>query len=159
MKRMCGGLVSRTASLSQRIVSFTTTTASPVLSEQSVEVHDDRPFAAACADEAQEPVDESREPVLKPRHESDVHDEPHEPRDPAGEPHPVQAEDGAAAIHGGHAPEVPVLPRLWFCAASHTISNDVSSMQAGLEGNLRNAREVVVIHHVADYEHLRVTGQ
>jgi hypothetical protein len=52
MKRMGGGLLSCTASLSQRIVSYATITASPVVSEQSVEVHDDRPFAAACADEA-----------------------------------------------------------------------------------------------------------
>ena len=95
-------------------------------------------------------MDESCEPVLEPRHESDVHDEPREPRDPAGEPHPVRAEDRGAAVHGGHAPEVPVLPRIRFGAASHTISDDASSMQAGLEGNLGNAWQVVVVHHVAD---------
>ena len=86
--------------------------ASSNLRKQAVKVRDDRPFAAACADETQEPVDESCEPVLEPRHESDVHDEPREPRDPAGEPYPVRAEDRGAAVHGGHAPEVPVLPRI-----------------------------------------------
>jgi hypothetical protein len=75
------------------------------------------------------------------------------------EPQPMRAEDRAAAIHGGHAPEVPVLPRGRFGAVSHTVSDDVSSMQTGLEGNLGNAREVVVVHHVADYEDLRVAGQ
>ncbi|MFZ3241331.1 MAG: hypothetical protein WA196_13075, partial [Pseudolabrys sp.] len=62
---------------------ITTTIKSRVVSEQLVEVNDDCSFQAARAYEAQEPVDESREPVLKPRHGSDVHDEPHEPRDPA----------------------------------------------------------------------------
>ena len=138
---------------------ITTTIKSRVVSEQLVEVNNDCPFQAARAYEAQKPVDESREPVLKPRHESDVHDEPHEPRDPAGEPHPVRAEDRAAAIHGGHTPEVSVLPGSRFGALSHTISDDMSSMQTGLEGNLGNTWEVVAVHHVADYEHLRVAGQ
>jgi hypothetical protein len=58
--------------------------------------------------------------------------------------------DRGAAVHGGHAREVPVLPRIRFGAPSHTISDDASSMQAGLEGNLSNAWQVVVVHHVAD---------
>ena len=104
-------------------------------------------------------MDESREPVLEPRHERNVHDEPHEPRDPAGEPHPVRAEDRGAAVHGGHTPEVPVLPRCWLGAVLHAVPDDVSSMEPRLESDLGNAGEVVVVHHVADYEHLRVAGQ
>ena len=118
MKRMRGGFPSFIASLSQRIVSSTTPTASPVISEQSVEIHDDGAFAATCANEAQQPMDESRKPVLEPRHERNVHDEPHEPRNPAGEPNPVRAEDRGAAVHGGHTPEVPVLPSCWLGADS-----------------------------------------
>ena len=44
--------------------------------EQSVEVNDDCSFQAAFSHEGQEPIDQSREPVLEARHESDVHDEP-----------------------------------------------------------------------------------
>ena len=128
------------------------------MSEQSVEIHDDRAFAATCADEAQQPVDESRKPVLEPRHERNVHDEPHEPRNPAGEPNPVCAEDRGAAVHGGHAPEVPVLPSCWLGAVLHAVPDDVSSMETRLESDLGNAREVVEVHHVTDYEHLRVAG-
>jgi hypothetical protein len=69
-----GGLPS-----SKRIASYTMTRGS----DQLVEVNDDCSFQTACAYEGQEPVDEGREPVLEPRHESDVHDEPGEPRDPA----------------------------------------------------------------------------
>jgi hypothetical protein len=32
-------------------------------------------------------------------------------------------------------------------------------METGLKGNLGNARQIVAVHHVADYEHLRVVGQ
>ena len=80
-------------------------------------------------------------------------------RDPAGEPNPVRAEDRAAAVHGGHAPEVPVLPGGWLGAISHTISDDMSSMEPRLERDLGYTWEVVEVHHVADYEHLRVAGQ
>src|SRR4051812_40469926 len=146
------------ASSSRRIVSSRSTAASPVMSEQSVQIYDDRAFAATCTDEAQEPVNESCEPVLEPRHERNVHDEPHEPRNPAREPNPVCAEDRGAAVHGGHAPEVAVLPRYQLGAVSDTGLDDVSSMETGLKCNLGNAREVVEVHHVTDYEHLRVAG-
>ena len=129
------------------------------MSEQSIEVHDDGAFAATCANEAQQPVDESRKPVLEPRHERNVHDEPHEPRNPAGEPNPVRAEDRGAAVHGGHTPEVPVLPSCRLGAISNPGFDDVSSMEAGLKRDLGNAWEVIAVHHVADYEHLWVAGQ
>ena len=56
-------------------------------------------------------------------------------------------------------PRSRYLPRSRFGAVSHTVSDDVSSMQTRLEGDLGNAWEVVVVHHVTDYEHLRVAGQ
>jgi hypothetical protein len=56
--------------------------------KQLMGVTDDCSFQAACAYEAQQPADEKRESVLKPCHESDVYDEPDEPRDSAGEPDP-----------------------------------------------------------------------
>jgi len=129
------------------------------MSERLAEVTDDSSFEAARAYEAQEPMDKSREPVLKPRHESNVHDEPDEPRDSAREPHPMRAEDGAAAVHGGHASEVPVLPGSRGGTVSDTVSDDVAGMETGLKGNLCNAWQIVAVHHVADYEHLRVAGQ
>ena len=61
-----------------------------------------------------------------------------------------RGENALRAVHGGHAPEVPVIPRIRFGAASHTISDDACSMQAELEGNLGNDWQVVVVHHVAD---------
>ena len=129
------------------------------MSERLAEVTDDSSFEAARAYEAQEPMDKSREPVLKPRHESNVHDEPDEPRDSAREPHPMRAEDGAAAVYGGHAPEVPVLPGSRLGALSDTVSDDVGGVETGLKGNLGNAWEIVIVHHVADCEHLRMTRQ
>ena len=128
------------------------------MSEQSVEIDGDRPFGATCADEAQEPVDESCKPVLEPRHEGNVHDEPHEPRNSAGEPNPVRAEDRGAAVHSGHAPEVPVLPSCWLGAILHALPDDVSSMEPRLERDLGYTGEVVEVHHVTDDEHLRVAG-
>ena len=115
-----GGLPS-----SMRIVSYTTTRGS----EQLVEVNDDCSFRAACTYEGQEPADEGREPVLEPRHESDVHDEPDEPRDSASESHPVRAEDGAATVHGGHAPKVPVFPWNRVGTVSDTVSNGAAAFR------------------------------
>ena len=104
-------------------------------------------------------MNESRESVLEPRHERDVHGEPHEPSDPAGEPDTVCTDDRATAVHGGHAPEVPVLPRGWLGGVSrHGLPDDVSSMEPGLESNLGYTGEVIEIHHVTDHEHLRVAG-
>jgi hypothetical protein len=131
----------------------------PVVSEHSVEIHRDRPFSATSADEALEPVDDSREPVLESGHESNVHDESHEPCDPPGQPYPMGADDRAAAVYGGHAPEVPILPGSRLGAMSDALFNDVSGMETGLKRDLGNAREVVVVHHVTDDEDLRVAGQ
>ena len=103
-------------------------------------------------------MNESRETVLEARHERYVHGEPHEPSDPAGEPHPVCAHDRAAPVHGGHAPEVPVLPSCWLGAILHALPDDVSSMEPRLESDLGYTGEVVEVHHVTDYEHLRVAG-
>lgn len=154
-----GGLLRGTTLSSKRIVSYTTTRESGVVREQLVEVNHDCSFQPACAYERQEPVDESREPVLEPCHEGDVHDEPDEPRYSAREPHPVRAEDGGATVHGSHAPEVPVLPRSRIGTVSDAISDDMGGMETGLKSNLRNARQIVIVHHVADYEYLRVPGK
>lgn len=86
---------------------------------------------AGRAYEAQEPADESRESVLEPGHESDVHDEPDEPRDSAREPHFVRAEDGAATVHGGHASEVQVLPGSRLGTVSDAVSDDAGGMETG----------------------------
>ena len=124
--------------------------------EQSIKVDGDRASTAACSNEAQEPMDDSREPVLEPRQNSNMHDEPH---DPTGELDPVQADDRISAVHGGHAPEVPVLPRRRVLGLSDAVSDDVSSMDSGLKRDLGDAREVVVVHHVADDEYLRMAEQ
>src|SRR5262245_29506173 len=99
-ERLCGGLPSCNLSSRRQIASLATTPVSLIVSEQPVEIRDNRPFGATCADEAKAPVDESREPVLEPCQERNVHDEPQEPRKSAREPHPVHADDCTAAIDG-----------------------------------------------------------
>jgi hypothetical protein len=150
--------LSRTTTLSsKRIVCHATSIV--FRAEQLLEAKDNWPFEAACAYEAQEPAEESREPILEPSHESNVHDEPDEPRDSTRKPDAVRAEDSAATVHGGHAPKVPVLPGSGLGTASDTVSDDASGMETGLNGHLGNAWQIVPIHHVADYEHFRVAGQ
>src|SRR5262249_3224573 len=127
--------------------------------KQLTEVADDCSFHAARAHEAQQPMDESREPVPEPCHESDVYDEPDEPRNSARESHPMRAEDGTATVHGGHTPKVTVLPGRRRGAASNAISDGVRGMETGLKGNLGNAWQIAEVHHVANHEHLRVPGQ
>lgn len=129
------------------------------MSKQPVEVCHNRPFRVTCADKAKEPVDESREPVLEPLQERNVHDEPQEPRKPAREPHPGHADDCTVAIDGGHTAEVPKLPRNRLGAAFDAFFDDVSRMATGLKRNFGDAREVVAVHHVTDYEHFGVAQQ
>ncbi len=61
---------------------------------------------AARAYKGQEPVEQSREPVLEPRHESNMHDEPDKPCDSAGEPNPMRAEDGATTVDSRQNPSI-----------------------------------------------------
>ena len=46
------------------------------VSQQSVEICDDRAFATTRAHEAIEPVDQRPDPIGKPRQERNVHDKP-----------------------------------------------------------------------------------
>jgi hypothetical protein len=57
---------------------------------------------------------------------------------------------GAAAVNGGYAPEVSVLPGSRLGAVPDTVSDDVGGMETGLKSNLGNAWEIVVVHHIAD---------
>jgi hypothetical protein len=153
------GLPRTTALSSRRIVCHATSIVFRALGEQLLEAKDNWPFEATRAYEAQEPAEESREPILESRHEGNVHDEPDEPRDPTGKPDPVRAEDSATAVHGGHAPKVPVLPGNGLSTTSDTVSDNASGMETGLKGHLGNAWQIVAIHHIADYEHFRVAVQ
>jgi len=124
--------------------------------EQLIEVAGDCPFTATCADKAYKPVDDSGEPIPEPRQESDVHDKPDDPCDPAGEPHPAHADDRASAAHGCHAAEVPVSPRSRLGPVSDAGPDNMSSVETGLKRNLGDPGQVVAVHHVADHEYLRV---
>ena len=71
----------------------------------------------------------------------------------------MHADDCAAAIHGGHAPEVPVLPRNRFGAAFDPLSDGTRRMQTRLNGDFGNAGQIVVVHHVTNDEHLGMARQ
>ena len=104
-------------------------------------------------------MNEGGEPVLEPRHESDVYDEPDKPADSTREPHPVRAKDGGATVHRGHASKVPVLPGSRLGTFSNAVFDDTGGMEPGLKRYLGHAWQIVIVHHVADYEDLRVSGE
>src|SRR5215475_15451296 len=79
-----------------------------VVSQQPIQIDDYPAFTTPFAEEADQPVSARREPIPEPRQKCNVHHEPHEPCNPAGEAEPVHADDGTVAIHGSHAAEVSV---------------------------------------------------
>ena len=71
----------------------------------------------------------------------------------------MRAEDGIATVHGCHASKVPVLPGSRLGTFSDAVFDDTGGMETRLKRNLGNAWQIVIVHHVAYYEHLRVPGQ
>src|SRR5947208_2101737 len=71
-------------------------------------LHGQAPLGAAAAEEAERPADQRPEPVLEAGHEHDVHGQPHQPAEEAGDADAVEADDRTAARDGGHAAQVAV---------------------------------------------------
>ena len=56
-------------------------------------------------------------------------------------------------------PKGSVFPGRGLSGVSDTGCNNVRSVQTGLKGDFGNTGEVVIVHHVANDEHLRMTRQ
>ena len=115
-------------------------------------------LGAGVPDHGAAPTPQCRQPVAEAVEEADMDEEPHHPSGKAAEAQPADAHDRLEPPDGGGTAEVAVLEG--DCAAALEPPFDrVGSVQAALHGDLADARQVVEVRHVADGEHLGVTGQ
>ena len=54
--------------------------------------------------------------------------------------------------------KVPVLPGSRLGTVSDAVFDDTGGVEPGLKRYLGDTWQIVIVHHVADYEHLRVPG-
>ena len=89
-----------------------------------------------------------------------MHAQPHQPPGEAAESQALEGHDGTEASDRGHAAEVDVLERHRLVTAALQPAPDrAAGEETLLHGDLGDARKMIEAHHVADHEHLRMTGQ
>ena len=110
-------------------------------------------------EEAHRPVEQRADPVLEARQEGEVHGQPEQPADEAGDAHRAELADRVVPRYRGKAAEVPVAEGLRRGVTAKPPADLGRGVPAGLDGDLRLAGEPVQRHQVADHEYLGVPGQ
>ena len=120
----------------------------------------DRQLSAIAAEECHRPRQQSGELGLEPDEVDQVQEEPREPSNEAAELHLPDLGDRAEPRHGRHRALVEVLERFTFgrVGAFELGLDRVGGILAALDGPLRLPRNPFDGRHVADDEHVRVTG-
>ena len=124
-------------------------------------LHRDRPLVPSAAHERGQPLHQRGPPVLEARQERQVDERPHQPADEPADLQALEADDRAKARDRRHAAEIAVAKRLGphSVVALHAPFDRAGGVDARLHRHLRDPREPVQRHHVADHEHLRMAGQ
>ena len=104
-------------------------------------------------------MQQRRDAVLEAGEVQQVDGQPQQPGDEPGEPQLPDHGNGTEATDRRHRALVEVVERLLRGLAGQASGDLLGGVLGALDRDLRDARQVVEVDHVADHEHLGIAGQ